>query len=75
MATNNQQSVHIDKNIFIELTPEQLQITVNILKKGSFEVVAPIINSIERQVLQQLQPAKENVPLTDVPETNGQAAS
>jgi hypothetical protein len=42
----------------IEFTPQQLQIVMAYLQKGVFEQVAPVINSIEQQIIKQLEQPK-----------------
>lgn len=49
------QQISLDKNVTIEFTPQQLTIIFALLKKGSYEQVAEIVNTIEKQVISQLQ--------------------
>lgn len=45
----------LNKNVTIELTPQQIQVVLIQLRKGAFEIVAPVIAEIEKQILEQLK--------------------
>lgn len=53
------QQINLTKNVNIEFTPQQLQIIIAYLQKGSYDQVVTIISSIEQQVIKQLESNKE----------------
>lgn len=68
-----QQQINLDKNVTIEFTPAQLSVVVSQLQKGSFEMVAGVIGSIEQQVIKQVQESKNIVEeITEKENVNGQ---
>lgn len=48
------QQVNITKNVIIELTPAQLQVVIGLVRKGVYENVIGVLNSIETQVVKQM---------------------
>lgn len=54
-----QQQITVNKNVNLEVTPDDLANIVNALHERPYKIVAATLQSIERQVLQQMLPAKE----------------
>lgn len=69
---NQQQQINLDKNVTIEFSPADLSVVVALLRKGSFQQVAPVIQSIEQQVIKQVQGVKDANPLKKVSENHKQ---
>jgi hypothetical protein len=58
------EKIKVDKNVIIELTPQQLSIIMSHLGKGVYENVSGVISHIQNQVVQQIGNGK--VIITDV---------
>jgi len=66
-----QQKITVNKNLFLEVSPDDLGNIINALQERPYKQVAGTLQSIERQVFAQMMPAKEPGK-EEVNEPNGQ---
>lgn len=49
------QQINVDFDLNIRFTPAALSVVISHLQEGSFKQVQPVLNDIERQIMEQVQ--------------------
>lgn len=56
----NQNQITLSQDVDIRFTPQHLQVVMGMLRKGSWEVVNPVLATIERQVFEQINKTEQD---------------